>query len=55
MRTDGDVGQSRDKARYSLLMEKRVSDSLWLAEGVCCVQARFVSVRGRSMWRTRRQ
>lgn len=27
----------RNKARYFLLTEKRVSDSLWLAEGVCCM------------------
>lgn len=26
----------RDKGRHSLLMKKRVSDSLWLAEGILC-------------------
>lgn len=36
----------RDKGRFSLLMEKRVSDSLWLAEGVCLVRSPASSLRG---------
>lgn len=35
----------RDKGRHSLLMKKRVSDSLWLAEGLFCAHR-----PGSSLW-----